>query len=119
MDIDILREYCLSMPHSAESFPFGKDTLVFKVFDKMFALCDMEKSPLKVNLKSEPEKALQLREKHHQITLGFHMNKNHWNTLEILGISDKLVKDLILESYKLVANKLPKKIKLQISKGNE
>jgi len=103
MNIEQLREYCLSLPDVSEHFPFDETTLVFKVNGKMFALTDLE-GPLSVNLKCNPEKALELREQYPSVKPGYHMNKVHWNTVEIDGsISDKLIIEWIDHSYKLIA----------------
>jgi len=103
MNIEQLREYCLTLPDVSEHFPFDETTLVFKVNGKMFALTDLE-GPLSVNLKCNPEKALELREQYPSVKPGYHMNKVHWNTVEIDGsISDKLIIEWIDHSYKLIA----------------
>jgi len=114
MHIEQFRDLCLAKKGVTEHFPFNKTTLVFKVMDKMFALTDLlnwEQGLPKVNLKCNPEKALELREQFEGITPGFHMNKKHWNTLiiNVADVSDVLVKQLINHSYDLVINGLPKK----------
>ncbi|MDN6279669.1 MAG: MmcQ/YjbR family DNA-binding protein [Psychroflexus sp.] len=114
MHIEELRAFCLSQKQVSESFPFDNQTLVFKVADKIFvllALNDWEKGQDRVNLKCDPELAQELREKYPQTVLpGYHMNKKHWNTLLIHtgDLSEKQIKDLILHSYDMVVNKLPK-----------
>ncbi|MFW5831172.1 MAG: MmcQ/YjbR family DNA-binding protein [Prolixibacteraceae bacterium] len=114
MNIEELREYCLSLKKVTESFPFDKDTLVFKVAGKMFCLTNLA-GDLSVNLKNEPEKNLELRENCNAVKPGYHMNKKHWNTVEINGsIPDKLIKDWINESYNLVVQKLPGKIQNEL-----
>lgn len=101
--------YCLSNKLVTESFPFGESTLVFKVVEKMFALLDLE-FPLSINLKCDPEKALELRNHHPEITPGYHMNKKHWNTVAMEDFYDEaLLKSLIDHSYNLVVEKLPSK----------
>jgi len=111
MNIEDLRNICLSLPQVTEEFPFDNDTLVFKVAGKMFALTSLS-DPSSVNLKCEPEKAIELRERYNGITPGYHMNKKHWNTVMMKGdYSDSLLKEWIIESYNLVYNKLPKKLK--------
>jgi predicted DNA-binding protein (MmcQ/YjbR family) len=103
MNIEELREYCLSLPGVTEHFPFDETTLVFKVNGKMFALTDLE-GPLSVNLKCDPELALELREKYPSVKPGYHMNKQHWNTVEIDGtISDRLIIGWIDHSYEMIA----------------
>ena len=109
--IDVLREHCLAKKEVSESFPFDENTLVFKVYDKMFALISLERDPLQMNLKCEPEKAIELREEYYQVIPGYHSNKKHWNTIVLENISIEFVKKWIDHSYDLVWQKLPKKIK--------
>ena len=109
--IDVLREHCLAKKEVNESFPFDENTLVFKVYDKMFALISLEREPLQMNLKCEPEKAIELREEYYQVIPGYHSNKKHWNTIVLENISIEVVKKWIDHSYDLVWQKLPKKIK--------
>lgn len=112
MHIEEFRAYCLSKNRVTEEFPFDENTLVFKVCGKMFALTGLEEPDLKVNLKCDPEKAISLREQYESITAGFHMNKKHWNTVEVDGsFSDDFFKDLIDHSYDLVVKGLPKKLR--------
>ncbi|MCK5855972.1 MAG: MmcQ/YjbR family DNA-binding protein [Bacteroidales bacterium] len=114
MNIEELRAYCLCKSSTTESFPFGEDTLVFKVMDKMFALTGL-KGDLSVNLKCEPEKALELRELYPFVHPGFHMNKKHWNTIDIFASTDDLlVKQWIDDSYKLVVQSLSKKLQAEL-----
>ena len=80
-----LTDYCLSKPGTTASYPFGEGTLVLKVLDKMFALISEDSKPLRINLKCDPEDALALRKQYTAITPGYHMNKKHWNTLEMNG----------------------------------
>lgn len=108
MDIVSFREYCLRKKGVTESFPFGEPALVFKVMDKIFALTDVDNF-VSVNLKCEPEKAIALREEYPAVTPGYHMNKKHWNTIEVDGtIPDDLFKSWIDHSYDLVVAGLPK-----------
>ena len=108
MDIEKLREYCLSKKKVAESFPFDDVTLVFKVLDKMFALTNLY-GDLSINLKCKPDKVVELREKYKAVNPGYHMNKNHWNTIMIDGtIDDNLIKSWIDDSYTLVVSKMSK-----------
>ena len=110
MNIEELREYCLSKKGVTEGFPFGESTLVFKVMGKIFCLSGLG-NQFSVNLKNVPEKNLEIREFYPAIKPGYHMNKQHWNTVEIDGsIPDKMIKELIDESYQLIVAKLPKKI---------
>ena len=111
MNIEELRDYCLSKKGTEETFPFGEDTLVFKVMDKMFLLISISE-PDSVNLKCEPEYAIELREKFSEITAGYHMSKKHWNTVQLNGsLDEKLIIQLIDHSYNLVVSALPKKQK--------
>ena len=109
MNIEELREYCLKKKAVTESFPFDKFTLVFKVKGKMFALLPLERVP-QINLKCDPEKAIELREHYAAVTPGYHMDKRLWNTVQIDGsIPDNLIREWIDDSYQLVVAKLPKK----------
>lgn len=111
MDIESIREYCLKKKAVTESLPFDDETLVFKVAGKMFALLSLS-GDWGLNLKCDPEKAVELREKHSDITPGYHMNKTHWNTINLNGIlPEKLVFELIDHSYLLVVKSLSKRIK--------
>jgi predicted DNA-binding protein (MmcQ/YjbR family) len=109
MDLTQFREYCLGKPHATEGTPFGPDVLVFKVRGKIFALAAFEEVPTTVNLKCEPDLALDLRDRYEQVQPGYHMNKKHWNTVEIeSGIPDTEVRKMIDHSYELVTRSLPK-----------
>ena len=111
MNIEILREYCIAKKGVTESFPFGEDTLVFKIDGKIFALINLD-GELSINLKCDPEFALELREQYSSVIPGYHMNKKHWNTIFIDGtLSDEQLQARIDDSYSLVANSLPKKDK--------
>ncbi|WP_090225616.1 MmcQ/YjbR family DNA-binding protein [Lutibacter maritimus] len=115
MNIEEFREYCLSKKHVTECFPFDEQTLVFKVAGKMFALSGLEKHPSTVNLKCDPEKAIELRDAHHDIIEGFHMSKKHWNTIIIEGgLSNLFIKELIDHSYNLVVQGLTKKLQKEL-----
>lgn len=108
MNIESLRDYCLSKQHVEETFPFGDETLVFKVFGKIFLLCGLDK-PDRFNVKCDPEKAILLREEFVEIQPGWHMNKKHWNTVFMNGsLSDKQLIEMIDHSYELIVTKLPK-----------
>ena len=109
MDLAQFREYCLSKPRATEGTPFGPDVLVFKVSDKMFALAALDEMPTTVNLKCDPDQALELRDRYDEVTPGYHMNKKHWNTVGIEGgIPDSELRKMIDHSYDLVAKRLPK-----------
>ncbi len=112
MNIEELREYCLSKPHATECFPFDLNTLVFKVHGKMFALTDLE-GDLYVNLKCDPEQAIELREQYpHHVLPGYHMSKKHWNTIKLNDyLSDQLICQWIDHSYNLVWASLPKRLR--------
>ncbi|MDL5049512.1 MmcQ/YjbR family DNA-binding protein [Oscillatoria amoena NRMC-F 0135] len=114
MDIEQYREYCIAKPGVTEEFPFDENTLVFKVMGKMFALCDVQAFE-SINLKCEPEKAVELREQYDGVTAGYHMSKKHWNTVVMDGsINDKLIRGWIDDSYNLVVAGLPKKIQAEL-----
>ena len=109
MDLAQFREYCLSKPCATEGMPFGPDVLVFKVGKKMFALAALDEVPPTVNLKCDPDLALDLRDRYEQVRPGYHMNKKHWNTVEIeSGIRDVDLRKMIDHSYDLVIEKLAK-----------
>lgn len=115
MNIESLRDYCLSKKAATESFPFGEDTLVFKVGEKIFLLTSLN-SPDSFNVKCDPEKAISLREEFSEVIPGFHMNKKHWNTVYINGsLTDKQVLEMIDHSYYLVFNSLKKSIQSEIN----
>ena len=110
MDLGDLVDYCLSKPGVTEGFPFDSQTLVFKVMGKMFALCDADNF-VSINLKCNPEKALELREQYPETVFpGYHMSKVHWNTVYVnKELSDSKVFHLVNHSYELVVSGLPKK----------
>jgi predicted DNA-binding protein (MmcQ/YjbR family) len=108
IDATELRELCLAFPGSAETFPFGSKTSVFKVAGKMFALSQLAEQPLRVSLKCEPQLAEQLRTTHPAVLPGYHLNKRHWNTVIIdSSIPEVMIRDMIEDSYDLVVSKLP------------
>ena len=112
MNVEQLQQYCLSKKGVTEEFPFDEVTLVFKVMGKMFAICGLDEEEHRVNLKCDPEWALELRDEHIDIIEGWHMNKKHWNTVYMeRELSDSKIRELIDHSYDLVIAKLPKKIK--------
>ena len=115
MDLAQFREYCLGKPCATEGVPFGPDVLVFKVGGKMFALAALDEMPTIVNLKCDPDLALDLRGRYEQVTPGYHMNKRHWNSVEIEGgIPDRELRKMIDHSYDLVIDRLPKpKVKVE------
>ena len=108
MDLAEFREYCLTKAGATEGTPFGPDVLVFKVGGKMFALAALDEVPTTVNLKCDPDLALDLRDRYEQIKPGYHMNKKHWNTVEIeSGIPLVELRRMIDHSYELVVESLP------------
>jgi len=119
MNLEAYYEYCLSKKGTTEHFPFDQDTLVFKVGGKMFALSSLnqwEKGEPKVNLKCNPDYALELRAQYSDVQPAFHMSKVHWNTIVINSeIPDKLVKEWIDNSYDLVFKSLTKKLQNEIT----
>ena len=109
MDLEIFREYCLSKLAAIESTPFGEDVLVFKVAGKIFALAPLDEVPATANLKCDPDLALELRDQYEQVRPGYHMNKRHWNTVELeSGIPNAELRKMIDRSYELVVKSLPK-----------
>ena len=109
MDLADFREYCLSKPSTNEDTPFGPDVLVFKVGGKMFALAALDEVPATANLKCDPDLALDLRDRYEQVRPGYHMNKRHWNTVEIEGgVPDVELRKMIDHSYDLVMRNLQK-----------
>ena len=115
MDIESIREYCLSLPKVTEDFPFDDTTLVFRIGGKILAMMDLEDAS-KLTLKSDPNQALILRDKYSEISGAWHMNKKYWNQLNLYGqLSDTLVKQLIRHSYSEVVKKFPKRRQQEFS----
>ncbi len=107
--LDAVREYCLAKPGTTDGFPFGPEVMVIKVGGKIFAFLAWEKNPLSISLKCDPERALELREKHEAITPGYHLNKKHWNSVVLdETIGTELINELIDQSYNLVFGSLKK-----------
>ncbi|MFI2210807.1 MmcQ/YjbR family DNA-binding protein [Streptomyces sp. NPDC020141] len=111
-----LKAFCLDFNDVVEEFPFGPETSVFKVAGKMFALSALDAKPLTVNLKCEPENAVRLRADHSAILPGYHMNKRHWNTVTVGELPDRMVRELIEDSYDLVVAGLPKAVRLRLDR---
>ncbi|MFD9775096.1 MULTISPECIES: MmcQ/YjbR family DNA-binding protein [Streptomyces] len=111
-----LRSFCLEFNASAEEFPFGPETSVFKVLGKMFALGALDGQPLTVSLKCDPDEALRLRKEHPAIVHGWHLNKRHWNTVTVSELPDRLVRELVEDSYDLVVAGLPKAERLRLDR---
>ena len=109
MDVELYRSFCLQLPFTTEGFPFGGDTLVFKVKNKMFALSGIDTFE-SINLKCDPEKAIDLREQYAAVLPGYHMNKKLWNTILMdNSVEDTVIKQWIVDSYMLVVQGLSKK----------
>jgi predicted DNA-binding protein (MmcQ/YjbR family) len=115
MNVEEIRAYCLSKKAVEESCPFGNETLVFKLAGKIFLLLSLDEDPVRFNAKCAPEKAIELREQYTAVLPGYHMNKQHWNTVVCDGsVSKKLIYSWIDDSYGLVAAALPAKIRREL-----
>jgi predicted DNA-binding protein (MmcQ/YjbR family) len=109
MNVEDIRDYALQKEEVTEGLPFGEDTLVFKVAHKIFILVGLNEGDLRMNLKCDPEKAIELREEFPENILpGYHMNKKHWNTIVVAGLKTNFIKQMIDDSYLLVAKKTKK-----------
>jgi len=109
MNIESISEYCRKKKGVTEDFPFDEDTLAIRVMNKIFLLASLEKVPLQINLKCDPEYAIELRERYDSVQPGFHMNKSHWNTVTLDGsISHSELKNMIDHSYEQVVKRLKK-----------
>ncbi|WP_420454601.1 MmcQ/YjbR family DNA-binding protein [Rubrivirga sp.] len=119
MHLDDLRDHCLAQPGATEDLPFGPDTLVFKVGGKMFALANVEWAEPAVNLKCDPERAVELREAYADVAPGYHMNKTHWNTVGLRGdVPGDVVRELVDHSYALVVAGLSARVRAEIGRAN-
>ena len=114
MMFELIQNYCLSKPFVEETFPFDESTIVWKVAGKMFCIGDINDFQ-SISLKCNPDKAIELREAYEQIIPGFHLNKTMWNTVYLEGLNLDFVFSLIEHSYEEVVQKLPKKIRLEIT----
>ncbi len=115
MNIEDIREYCINKKKVTEEFPFDSVTLVFKVLGKVFLLTGLDRQVPAINLKCDPEKAIELRMEYPAIQPGYHMNKKHWNTVELDdSLSDKLIKELIDHSYSRVVAGMSKKMQAML-----
>jgi predicted DNA-binding protein (MmcQ/YjbR family) len=115
MDAAALRSCCLAFAGATEEFPFGPETSVFKVGGKLFALSALDREPLSVSLKCEPDLAASLRAAHPAVAPGYHLNKRHWNTVTLDGsLPDAMVRDLIEDSYDLVVSALPRRVRAEL-----
>lgn len=109
MDLADFREYCLTKPGATEGTPFGETVVVFKVGGKIFALASLDEIPATANIKCDPDLALELRDRFEQVRPGYHMNKKHWNTVELeSGVPDAELRKMIDHSYELIVRQLPK-----------
>lgn len=114
MNIEELRDYCLQKPGVTEGFPFGEQTLVLKVGEKIFIIAGLAEGN-QFNAKCDPDRAVELREQYDEVTPGYHMNKKHWNTVRMDGrLGARLLRELIDHSYELVLASLPKKLQTEI-----
>jgi predicted DNA-binding protein (MmcQ/YjbR family) len=113
-----LRKLCLAFTGAVEDFPFSPGVSVFKVAGKMFALSELERKPLEVSLKCEPDLAVGLRATYSSVRPGYHLNKRHWNTVTLDGsLSHRVVRDLVEDSYDLVVAGLPKRVQRELGWG--
>ncbi len=115
MHLEDLRDYCLNKKGVEETLPFGPETLVFKVMGKVFLLTGLDTEQLRFNVKCLPEKAIELRERYHCVIPGYHMNKQHWNSVICdNSVPDKLIYSWIDDSYNLIVESLTKKLKAEL-----
>lgn len=115
MDIEELRDFCLSLKETEEKMPFGEKTLVFSVKGKIFCLTDITAFEF-INLKCDPDEAVILREEYEEVTPGYHMSKRHWNSVKIIGsLSNKMLETWIVNSYNLVVAELSEKTQKELS----
>jgi predicted DNA-binding protein (MmcQ/YjbR family) len=115
VDLGEIKTYCLAKPGTTAEHPFGPDALVIKVAGKMFAIVLEKADPLTISLKCEPEIAILLRETHDAVAPGYHLNKKHWNTVTLDGtVSDALVREWTDDSYDLVFESLPRRVREEI-----
>lgn len=118
MNIEELRDHCLLKPGVTEGFPFGEDTLVFKVGGKIFLITGLQDGD-RFNVKCDPELAVELRERYTEVQPGYHMNKTMWNTVFMNGsLTHKQLLEMIDHSYELIYNSLPQKIRNEIIADN-
>ena len=114
--VDLWRERLLAKPGATEDTPFGPEALVYKVAGKMFALIRLGETRLDMNLKCDPQEAMIIRDSFEAVTPGYHMNKKHWNTVDLLaGLETELIQGWVDDSYELVKSKLPKRVQSQLT----
>lgn len=114
MNAEDIREYCLQKNGVEEDFPFDNETLVFKVGGKIFLLMSLERNPITINVKTDPQWSEELRASHYQITGAYHMNKTHWNSIVLDGLPKGLIFEIIDHSYELIFKKLTKKLQAEV-----
>ena len=113
--IEEITAFCQSMKGVTYDFPFGEDTMVFRVMEKIFLLTSLQSVPMSINLKALPEQAIEWREQHDAIRPGFHMNKKHWNTVTLDGsLSNPFIQEIIRHSYDCVVKGLTKKMRVEL-----
>jgi predicted DNA-binding protein (MmcQ/YjbR family) len=119
MNAEKLRELLLERPHTTEETPFGPEHLVYKIAGlKLFAILSPDEHPPRVNLKCDPDRALDLRDRHEAILPGYHMNKKHWNTVLLDGsVPKKLLAEMVADSWALVFATLPAKERKRLGEG--
>ncbi|EFS97204.1 hypothetical protein HMPREF1977_1534 [Capnocytophaga ochracea F0287] len=106
MNIETFRDFCLTLPHATEDMPFGENFLVFRMANRIFALINLNRVPMSVSLKCEPERAVELREQYpDKIVAGYHLNKKHWNTVLLESLPEVLIKEMVQHSYDQVLAK--------------
>ena len=119
MHLELIREYCLKKPGVTEELPFNEDSPVYKVMGKIFLIASLT-PPISINLKCDPEKAIELRERYDEVQPGYHMNKKHWNTIDLEGtLKDNFILELIDHSYDCVVNGLKKSDKEKLLNDKE
>ncbi|NNE34366.1 MAG: MmcQ/YjbR family DNA-binding protein [Rhodothermales bacterium] len=120
MRVDQYYQFVMGMPEATEGFPFGPDVAVFKVRAKMFATLNVDEPPYRTNLKCDPERAQDLRDTYAGIRPGYHMNKKHWNTIELdSDVPVRLIRELVEHSYELVVKTLPKAVQRDLGSPSE
>ena len=118
MNLEQLREFCLTLPGTEESMPFGEQTLVFKVKEKIFLLTSLDSETVSFNVKCDPELAEELREQYTFVLPGYHMNKKHWNTVSAISpLFDSLYKNWIRHSYDRVVAGLPARLRAELARN--
>jgi predicted DNA-binding protein (MmcQ/YjbR family) len=117
MDLDVLRNHCLSKSGTDEGYPFGPGVLVMKVGGKIFAIIAEDAEPLQVSLKCDPDIAVALRQKHAAVRPGYHLNKRHWNTVTVDGsVTAGQLLEWVDDSYDLVVDGLPRALRHEIGR---